>query len=84
MTLPTLPLGIYQHYKGQRYRVYALARHSETEEVMVFYQTLYGDYDFWVRPLSMFTETVLVDGIEKPRFALQEVCESLLMIQHGF
>lgn len=76
MALPTLPLGIYQHYKGPKYRVYAVARHSETEEAMVFYQTLYGDFDFWVRPLTMFTETVLVDGVDVPRFALVEVCDA--------
>jgi len=37
---------------------------------MVFYQCLYGDYGFWVRPLSMFQESVEVDGEQVPRFAL--------------
>lgn len=68
----SLALGIYRHYKGQLYRVYALAKHSETEEVHVFYQTLYGNFDFWVRPLTMFCEKVKVDGVEQPRFALVE------------
>lgn len=45
--------GLYQHYKGPQYRVFNVARHSETEEEVVFYQALYGDYGFWVRPLSM-------------------------------
>ena len=54
--------GRYRHYKGPEYRVFALAQHSETEEYMVFYQALYGDFGLWVRPLSMFTETVEVDG----------------------
>ena len=42
----------------------------ETEEEVVFYQALYGEYGFWVRPLSMFLETVEVDGEQVPRFAL--------------
>jgi hypothetical protein len=46
------------------------ARHSETEEVMVLYVPLYGEGGYWVRPLAMFTESVVVDGIEVPRFAL--------------
>jgi len=37
---------------------------------MVFYQCLYGDYSYWVRPLSMFQESVEVDGEQVPRFAL--------------
>jgi hypothetical protein len=68
--------GIYRHYKGPEYRVFGLARHSETEEWMVVYQTLYGDYGHWVRPLSMFTEVVEVDGQGVPRFALITAEES--------
>ncbi|AZM38438.1 DUF1653 domain-containing protein [Acinetobacter sp. WCHA29] len=66
-----LQRGIYQHYKGQIYQVFNLARHSETEEQLVVYQCLYGDYSMWVRPLSMFVETVeLEDGQVIPRFKL--------------
>ncbi|WP_125560900.1 MULTISPECIES: DUF1653 domain-containing protein [Pseudoalteromonas] len=60
--------GIYQHYKGPKYQVLFVATHSETEEAMVVYQTLYGDYDHWVRPLSMFSETVEIEGEQMPRF----------------
>ena len=69
--------GLYQHYKGPQYRVFNVARHSETEEEVVFYQALYGDFGFWVRPLSMFLETVEVDGEQVPRFALIEAEPSL-------
>jgi len=62
--------GIYRHYKGNEYRVIAIARHSETEEEMVVYRCLYGDHSLWVRPLSLFRDTVLVDGREQPRFTL--------------
>lgn len=70
--------GLYQHYKGQQYRVFSVARHSETEEQVVFYQALYGDYGFWVRPLSMFLESVEVDGEQVPRFALVQAEHGLL------
>ena len=54
--------GRYRHYKGKEYRVLHVARHSETMQPMVVYQTLYGDFSWWVRPLEMFTEVVEVDG----------------------
>ncbi len=60
--------GRYRHYKGKDYEVIAVARHSETEEEMVVYRTLYGDFSLWVRPLKMFIETVEVEGRELPRF----------------
>ncbi|MDU4252870.1 DUF1653 domain-containing protein [Pseudomonas sp.] len=62
--------GLYRHYKGQQYRVLGVARHSETEEEVVIYQALYGEFGLWVRPLSMFTEAVEVNGERLPRFAL--------------
>ena len=61
--------GLYQHYKGPQYRVFNVARHSETEEEVVFYQALYGDYGWWVRPATMFGEEVDVAGQRQPRFA---------------
>ncbi|OZG73829.1 hypothetical protein BTA51_08500 [Hahella sp. CCB-MM4] len=64
--------GIYQHYKGGRYQVYGVARHSETEEPLVVYRPLYGERALWARPLSMFSETVEIDGIPTPRFELIE------------
>jgi len=60
--------GIYEHYKGKRYQEYEICRHSETLEELVVYRTLYGDYDLWVRPLSMFCEQVMIDGKSLPRF----------------
>ncbi|MBB3191442.1 DUF1653 domain-containing protein [Halomonas cerina] len=63
--------GIYRHYKGSLYEVIGLARHSETEEPLVVYRALYGDYGLWVRPLAMFKETVKVQGEPVPRFELE-------------
>ncbi|MDP2105944.1 MAG: DUF1653 domain-containing protein [Desulfobulbaceae bacterium] len=61
-----LKAGIYAHYKGNEYEVIDIATHSETEEKMVVYKALYGEFGLWVRPLSMFDE-VMGDG--RKRFA---------------
>lgn len=60
--------GIYEHFKGQRYEVFGVGRHTETDEELVFYRTLYGDYSFWVRPAAMFIEHVERGGYRGPRF----------------
>lgn len=60
--------GIYQHYKGDRYKFIAVSRHSETLEEYVVYQALYGTYDVWIRPLSMFCEEITYGGACVPRF----------------
>lgn len=65
--------GIYQHYKGKLYQVFGTARHSVTEEELVIYQCLYGDYALWVRPKQMFSETVWINGKEQQRFTLIQV-----------
>ncbi|MBH0096930.1 DUF1653 domain-containing protein [Psychrobacter sp. NZS113] len=70
MTDKTVRQGIYRHYKGSLYQVLHTAQHSETEESLVVYRCLYGEYGVWVRPLTMFTETVMVDGKQVPRFEL--------------
>lgn len=67
--LPALQPGRYQHYKGRDYEVACLARHSETEEVLVVYRPLYGAGEWWVRPYAMFVESVEVEGRWRPRFA---------------
>jgi len=63
-----LKKGIYRHYKGNEYEVLMVAKHSETEEDMVVYRALYGEYGIWVRPLAMFTEKVEVNGKMVDRF----------------
>lgn len=64
----SLKLGLYEHYKGNKYQVLGVAIHSKTLEELVVYKALYGEGLTWVRPLKMFLETVEVDGEVKPRF----------------
>lgn len=63
-----LRLGKYKHFKGNEYEVVAVATHSESMEPMVVYKALYGEGGYWVRPLPMFLETVIRDGVTFPRF----------------
>lgn len=60
--------GVYKHFKGNKYRVLGIARHSETLEPMVVYQALYDEGGLWVRPASMWQEQVARDGYNGPRF----------------
>ena len=60
--------GRYRHFKGKEYEVLGVARHSETEEELVVYRALYGDFGLWVRPVSMWNETVERDGKTYRRF----------------
>ena len=66
--------GIYRHYKGNDYLVLTVARHSETEELLVIYMPLVSkdgtDITPWARPLAMFEEEVVVEGRRVPRFRL--------------
>ena len=60
--------SLYEHYKGHRYKILGVARHSETLEELIIYQALYGEGGIWVRPLAMFLETIIIDGKPMPRF----------------
>lgn len=62
--------GLYQHYKGQKYIVKDVARHSETLELVVVYECQYDNPKgkLWVRPLEMFLESVEVEGQMVRRF----------------
>ena len=66
--LQETPIGLYRHYKGGEYEVIGTARHSETLEPMTVYRALYGAHGLWVRPAAMFSETIEIDGVVRPRF----------------
>lgn len=61
--------GIYRHFKGNLYELIGIAKHSETLEPMVVYRALYGEGGLWVRPASMWSETVEKEGYRGPRFS---------------
>ena len=63
-----LKIGKYRHFKGGEYELLGIAKHSETLEEMVVYRALYGEGGLWVRPASMWTETVDRDDYHGPRF----------------
>jgi hypothetical protein len=63
-----IKIGRYRHFKGNEYQVLYIARHSETRELMIVYQALYGERGIWVRPASMWNETIERDGNTYKRF----------------
>ena len=60
--------GLYRHFKGNLYRLLYVAKHSETLELMVVYQALYGEMGIWVRPAARWNECVDRDDYHGPRF----------------
>lgn len=63
-----IKLGKYRHFKGKAYEVVGIAKHSETLEEYVVYRALYGEGALWIRPASMWNETVEREGKIYPRF----------------
>ena len=76
---------IYQHFKGKLYRIVALATHTETGEQLVIYQALYGEFQVFARPLSMFLEKVdakkYPDAAGKDRFMRITMAEAAAVPQ---
>lgn len=62
--------GVYRHFKGGEYEVLEVARHSETEELLVVYCSLDDPKTTWVRPVEMFSGIVDSPDGPSPRFEL--------------
>ena len=60
--------GRYRHYKGNEYEVIGIAKHTETEELLVVYFSVKNPEQLWVRPLDMFNEEIELNGDRVKRF----------------
>lgn len=55
---------VYKHYKGGDYKVLTLAKHTETDEILVIYKSIqFGS--IYARPLHIWNNS---DGLTEQRF----------------
>ena len=64
--------GKYKHFKGNVYELLYIAKHSETLQDMVVYRSVKEPEKLWVRPASMWNESVEFEGKIVTRFTYIE------------
>ena len=66
------PGQIYKHFKGDLYKIITLAKHTESEMMLVVYErqtdSVHNGWKIWARPESMFLEMIEKDDYKGPRF----------------
>ncbi len=71
----SVPAVRYRHYKGGLYELVCMATLEADLSPMVVYRNAEGSA--WVRPASVFFETVDVDGEQVPRFAVVDPVDAV-------
>ncbi|KYG63783.1 hypothetical protein AZI86_13245 [Bdellovibrio bacteriovorus] len=63
-------MTLYYHYKNKPYKFLGIAKHSETLEDLVVYETRYPNElaTLWVRPREIFESEIEFEGKMTPRF----------------
>jgi GTP diphosphokinase / guanosine-3',5'-bis(diphosphate) 3'-diphosphatase len=59
---------MYRHYKNKYYLELCESTHTETDEDLVIYQSMYDGLGIWARPRSMFYQQIEIGGKMTPRF----------------
>ena len=75
-----IPGQLYRHFKGNLYQIITIGKHSETGEEMVVYQAMYGEFQVYIRPISLFIEKL---DLEKYSDARQEYRFELVKSLYG-
>ena len=57
--------SVYEHYKGQQYKVLFIANDAITNEEVVVYEALYGRHLIWTMPIDMFNSYVEGENVER-------------------
>ncbi len=65
--------GVYEHFKGNKYRVYGKCLNRNSNETFIIYKPLYKESGFWIREYNMFFEKIEREGIIRDRFKLVEL-----------